>query len=162
LSHQQHNPGPAVYVFMKIHHDISASNEGSSTLPGVRLVHGRDLARNGRPLELAPERLAALLALKFLPFQEFVPSILLVENWRDGLRGAYEKRRCGWMMTFSRLARTKQYARGYDSPDSFITSAMQMVADRETPTRQCTKVAVPLRRPFSAKLLAEVFAWTRT
>ena len=53
------------------------------------------------------------------------------------------------MMTFSRRARTKQYARGNDKPSSFITSAMQMVADRETPTLQCTKVAVPSLRPFS-------------
>ena len=30
-----------------------------------------------------------------------------------------------------------------------MTSAMQMVADRETPTRQCTSVAVPSCRPFS-------------
>lgn len=53
------------------------------------------------------------------------------------------------MMTFNRRARTKQYARGKDKPSSFITSAMQMVADRETPTRQCTRVAVPFLRPCS-------------
>jgi hypothetical protein len=40
------------------------------------------------------------------------------------------------MMTFSRRARTKQYARGKESPKDRITSAMQIVADRETPTRQ--------------------------
>lgn len=55
------------------------------------------------------------------------------------------------MMTFKRLARTKQYALGKDSPSSFITSAMQMVADRETPTLQWTKVAVPALRPFSVR-----------
>lgn len=54
------------------------------------------------------------------------------------------------MITFKRLARTKQYARGNDKPSSFITSAMQMVADLETPTRQWTSVAVPFLRPFSA------------
>lgn len=52
-------------------------------------------------------------------------------------------------MTFSRRARTKQYARGKVKPSSFITSAIQIVAERETPTRQCTSVAVPLRRPRS-------------
>lgn len=52
-------------------------------------------------------------------------------------------------MTFNLRARTKQYARGKVKPSSFITSAMQMVAERETPTRQCTSVAVPLRRPRS-------------
>lgn len=52
-------------------------------------------------------------------------------------------------MTFNLRARTKQYARGKVRPSSFMTSAMQIVAERETPTRQCTKVAVPLRRPRS-------------
>lgn len=54
------------------------------------------------------------------------------------------------MMTFNRLARTKQYARGNDKPSSFMTSAIQMVADLDTPTRQCTSVLVPSRRPLSA------------
>ena len=43
-------------------------------------------------------------------------------------------------MTFNLRARTKQYARGKVRPSSFMTSAMQIVAERETPTRQCTKV----------------------
>lgn len=59
------------------------------------------------------------------------------------------------MITFKRLARTKQYARGNDKPSSFITSAMQIVADLETPTRQCTSVAVPFLRPFSAVDVSE-------
>lgn len=58
------------------------------------------------------------------------------------------------MITFSRLALTKQYARGNDKPSSFITSAMHIVADRETPTRQCTSVAVPFFRPFSALVIS--------
>lgn len=62
----------------------------------------------------------------------------------------YEKRKWGWIITFNLLARTKQYARGNDKPSSFITSAIQMVADLDTPTRQCTSVLVPFRRPFSA------------
>ncbi len=53
------------------------------------------------------------------------------------------------MMTFSRLARTKQYARGNESPKERITSAIQMVADLETPTRQWTSVAVPFSLPRS-------------
>lgn len=69
------------------------------------------------------------------------------------------------MMTFRRRARTKQlhllvrvawkcmgigfryYARGKDMSSEAITSAMHIVADRETPTRQCTRVAVPARFP---------------
>ena len=56
------------------------------------------------------------------------------------------------MMTFNRLARTKQYARGNDSPKERITSAMQIVADLETPTRQWTSVAVPFALPRSKNL----------
>lgn len=69
------------------------------------------------------------------------------------------------MMTFRRRARTKQlhslvnfarkcmgigcryYARGKDMSSDAITSAIHIVADRETPTRQCTSVAVPARFP---------------
>ena len=52
-------------------------------------------------------------------------------------------------MTFNLRARTKQYARGKDKLRDRMTSAMQMVALRETPTLQCTSVAVPFRRPRS-------------
>ena len=81
------------------------------------------------------------------------------------------------MITFNRLARTKQlgevvlsdngahiidkyakgftaayayYALGKDSPSDAMTSAIQMVADLETPTRQCTRVAVESDFPFPA------------
>lgn len=43
-----------------------------SPLPGIRLVHRRDLARDVRPLHLAAQRAAAALALEFLPLEEFV------------------------------------------------------------------------------------------
>lgn len=69
------------------------------------------------------------------------------------------------MITLSRLARTKQlaqqlaksssrrqiftyYALGKDRPKEAMTSAMQIVADRETPTRQCTSVAAPSYFPL--------------
>jgi len=52
-------------------------------------------------------------------------------------------------MTFSLLARTKQYARGKESPRDAITSAIQIVADRETPTRQWTSVAVGAVLPLA-------------
>jgi len=52
-------------------------------------------------------------------------------------------------MTLSRLARTKQYARGKERPRVRMTSAMQIVADRDTPTRQCTSVAVLFAFPLS-------------
>ena len=68
-------------------------------------------------------------------------------------------------MTFNRLARTKQlcvslatvpttvkrstyYALGKLKPIVAITSAIHIVADRLTPTRQCTKVAVFSSFPF--------------
>jgi hypothetical protein len=41
------------------------------------------------------------------------------------------------------------YALGKDKLREAMTSAMQIVADLETPTRQCTKVAVPSNLPFS-------------
>lgn len=41
------------------------------------------------------------------------------------------------------------YARGKDRPSSFMTSAIHIVAERDTPTRQCTSVAVPSSLPFS-------------
>lgn len=41
----------------------------------------------------------------------------------------------------------RYYARGKDISSEAITSAMHIVADRETPTRQCTSVAVPSRFP---------------
>lgn len=54
-------------------------------------------------------------------------------------------------MTFNRLALTKQYARGNESPKERITSAIQIVADLETPTRQWTSVAVPFALPRSMR-----------
>lgn len=48
-----------------------------TSLPAVRLVHQRNLARNRRPLELALERLPTLLALVFFPFEEFVSGLRL-------------------------------------------------------------------------------------
>lgn len=62
------------------------------------------------------------------------------------------------MITFSRLARTKQYARGKERLRLRITSAMQIVAERETPTRQWTRVAVFFALPRSKVLLANAFS----
>lgn len=41
------------------------------------------------------------------------------------------------------------YALGKDRFIVFMTSAIHIVADLETPTRQCTKVAVPSNFPAS-------------
>jgi len=46
------------------------------------------------------------------------------------------------------------YACGKERPCSFIISAIQIVADLETPTRQCTNVAVPALRPFSGPIVS--------
>ena len=54
------------------------------------------------------------------------------------------------MMTLSLRALTKQYARGKERCRLDIASAMQMVAERETPTRQWTRVAVDAAFPFAA------------
>lgn len=58
------------------------------------------------------------------------------------------------MITFKRRARTKQYARGKERLWLRITSAMQIVAERETPTRQCTSVAVFMVFPRSDKFVS--------
>jgi hypothetical protein len=58
------------------------------------------------------------------------------------------------MITLSRRARTKQYARGNENPIDRITSAMQMVALRETPTRQWTSVAVLFALPLSGNAIS--------
>lgn len=60
------------------------------------------------------------------------------------------------MITFNRLARTKQYARANEMCNVRMTDAMQMVAERETPTRQWTSVAMFLRRPCSALMLVSL------
>lgn len=52
-------------------------------------------------------------------------------------------------MTLRRRALTKQYARGNERCSARITSAMQMVALLETPTRQWTSVAVPFWTPLA-------------
>lgn len=84
-----------------------------SPLPGIRLVHRRDLARDVRPLHLAAQRAAAALALEFLPFEEFVAEARVGQK-KEGNKVCcvwlltYENLKCGWMMTFSLRARTKQ------------------------------------------------------
>jgi hypothetical protein len=55
-------------------------------------------------------------------------------------------------MTLSLRARTKQYALGKDRLREAITSAIQIVADRETPTRQWTNVAAPSCFPFPGRI----------
>lgn len=50
---------------------------GNSILPRIRLVHCCDLAGNSGPFEFTAQRLAALLTLEFLPFQEFVAVLML-------------------------------------------------------------------------------------
>jgi hypothetical protein len=49
-----------------------------------------------------------------------------------------------------RSGRRTYYARGNERAREAMTSAMQIVAERETPTRQWTSVAVPFSLPFSA------------
>lgn len=85
------------------------------------------------------------------------------------------------MITLSRLARTKQlfvtnqrhehltlikrkthYALGNERPKDAITSAIQMVADLETPTRQWTKVAVLSTFPFPMQQNFTISIYSRT
>lgn len=49
------------------------------------------------------------------------------------------------------------YARGKERLRDAITSAIQIVADLETPTRQCTKVAAPSHFPLPRELLERAF-----
>lgn len=97
-------------------------------------------------------------------------------RWRcsSNLMRSYRSSRFGWMMTFNLLARTKQLfssedissrkdigsaevewtykASGRLRPCVAMISAMQTVADRETPTRQWTNVIMPFFLPCSDNL----------
>jgi len=73
-----------------------------SSLTRIRLIHRRDLARDIGPLELAAQRLAAFLALEFLPLQELVSGSDILVSFRsqhgspgsiEGLSNTYVKRR---------------------------------------------------------------------
>ena len=55
--------------------------------------------------------------------------------------------------------RAAYYARGKDIRNEDITSAMQMVADRDTPTRQWTRVAVPSSFPCAVKFYLALNSW---
>lgn len=144
------------------------SSAVACSLSRVGLVHQRDFSSNGGPFQFASQRSVASDALQLFPFQEFVPSPsqLWHRSKRDTME-TYTKRRCGWIITLSRLARTKQlfaivlvlsfindesagthYARGNVRSKEAITSAMQIVADLETPTRQWTRVALLSDFPF--------------
>lgn len=48
--------------------------------PGVRLVHQRDLAGDGGPLQLAAKRFVASLTLVLFPLQQFVPVLISVAS----------------------------------------------------------------------------------
>lgn len=56
----------------------------ASVLPRIRLIHRRNFSGNGRPFQFAAQRLAALLALKLLPFQEFVTGFVSAFIGRNG------------------------------------------------------------------------------
>jgi hypothetical protein len=67
----------------------------------------------------------------------------------------------GWVLLYNETRRETYYARGKLNPWEAMTSAMQIVAERETPTRQWTRVAVPsdLPRPthsLSARLFTNL------
>lgn len=73
----------------------------------------------------------------------------------DDVQSAGANKTTAELLAKSLLRDTRQthYARGNERPSSFITSAMQIVAERDTPTLQWTSVAVPALRPFSAKFI---------
>src|ERR1700686_5289926 len=53
---------------------------------------------------------------------------------------SYMKRRFGWIITLRRRARTIRYDRGRERDFRRMTSAIQILAERLTPTRQWTRV----------------------
>ena len=64
------------------------------------------------------------------------------------------------MITFNLRALTKQYARGKERWRLAMTSAMQMVAERETPTRQWTRVAVEASFPRAMRMSVRALLFT--
>ena len=115
-----------------------------------RPVHGGKHARDVRPLELAAQWLAAPHLQLLLPLEQFVREAQV--RLDDDVEPARADEAAGSASEVDRdgIVTRTYYARGKLRPISFITSAMQMVALRDTPTRQCTSVATPSIFPRSS------------
>lgn len=138
----------------------STSKRGnrSSSSTRIRFVHKSNLSGDSGPFQFPFQGLVSLLLLQFFPFEEFVceSEMGLYDDVQSS--GANEAAVHGWEISTvkgddiesRRALKVKAYyALGNERPVAFMTSAMQMVADLETPTRQCTSVAVPSCFPFS-------------
>lgn len=81
-------------------------------MPRIRLVEQSYLTCNNVPFKISLDGLASLFHLMLFPLKEFITAGKCEQSFLVECEGrrtdAYTKRRCGWMMTLSRLARTKQ------------------------------------------------------
>lgn len=101
VDHKQHQQQHA----SRTHHPIKkmmsprpcsrSATTSTLSLPRVRLVHSRNFTGNRRPFEFAAERFAAILALEFFPFEEFVANGECQFSKMKGAKAVrtYEKRR---------------------------------------------------------------------
>lgn len=115
----------------------------------VGLVHERDFARHSGPLEFAAKRFIASLTLVFFPFEKLVceSKVWLDDNVQSSC--SYKTAADLLVTRLEGVDDGAYYARGNERPISFITSAIHIVAERDTPTRQWTRVASPAALPAS-------------
>lgn len=106
--------------------------------PRIGLVHQRDFARDGSPFQLTSKRLVASLTLVLFPLEQFIGKSKMGLN--DNIQSSCSHKATVAMdvnsENFAKQCVKTYYARGNDSPSSFMTSAIQIVAERDTPTRQ--------------------------
>ena len=114
-------------------------------------IHCCNFSGNRSPLHLSFDADILLVLLYLLPFQKFIhESAVGLDNDIQAAcayKTAIHRISIFWFICVVR--RETHYARGRESPSALITSAMQIVAERETPTRQWTSVGSPFRRPSS-------------
>lgn len=115
----------------------TARQTRQSVLASVRSVHSGDFSGDVTPLQLALWGTAILKRQPFLKFEQLIHEAQVRLN--DNIQAPsthitasiYQQQ----LMSFCLVKKT-YYARGRDSLRARMTSAMQIVADRETPTRQ--------------------------
>lgn len=113
--------------------------------------------RNRCPLNFPTYGLISSLLEGLIPFHKLVCE---AEMWlNDDIQTPRSNKTTLRVISRSMLVGSEDftyYARGNERPIEDMTSAMQIVADRDTPTRQCTKVAVSSSLPFARKTYQSV------
>ncbi len=109
------------------------------SIPSIRSVHGGDLSRDMGPFELSLHGFRSLGLEVFIPFHQLVdkPQMGLDNDIEPTSTHEATSNEVSILHLDLYPARAKSYyARGKLRPFLAMTSAMQMVADRLTPTRQ--------------------------